>query len=173
MSKLICDHKAITSAIISLYADTGETPGPAPGHFIRLEEDVNKYWTGAAVRSSNSHPPQLITVNCGMGSAIGPCTGQDWSAWNGPYIDKLEPYTPWKGLYALYKSDENEINSVFFPDCYPNFADNSCPVPEKIAGLIDEKVDNGNLSSGDFQFSISGHLGGPVAWKEYSWSMIK
>ncbi|MCF7894118.1 MAG: prepilin-type N-terminal cleavage/methylation domain-containing protein [Candidatus Omnitrophica bacterium] len=135
----IGDFKTLKTAIYALYADTGHwMTDHHTRSYIYLGDNPNRSWY-------NTH--DLIEDN------------NSYTGWDGPYLEKVKGKTPWKGSYAVcggcsWGVFSNKNIALEFEDVCYNPADGgngACPMPSSSRDRIDEKVDDGDRSSGDFR----------------------
>ncbi|MBU2044618.1 MAG: type II secretion system protein GspG [Candidatus Omnitrophica bacterium] len=131
VARAISDFKTIKTASVSLYADTGKWP------------DTN--WGDTRLKDSG------LFIDNGVN-------------WDGPYLEKNPDPHPWGGRYIFESEDEwaksptepanglTEMLIDFENYCLSGSA-TGCPVPETSAKRIDEAVDDGNSSWGEFRYS--------------------
>ncbi|MDD3297092.1 MAG: prepilin-type N-terminal cleavage/methylation domain-containing protein [Candidatus Omnitrophica bacterium] len=152
VAEVIGDFKALKASMYCLYADTGkwmarETNGKIsnaqPGRYGGAEDE--------AIFIKIDHYFELMTD---LGNMPG---------WDGPYMEKLKAKTPWGGIYVLQSYHCNgasidykgwDIWLELEDYCYDNPSDDSCGVKEKIAKIIDRKIDDGDLAKGEFRRCI-------------------
>lgn len=80
VSSAISDYKAIKTASLSYYADTGKWP----------------------VTANSNHNASVVFVD---GGDVAPFTGNaEPTGWNGPYLEKWPDKNPWGGSYTFTNS---------------------------------------------------------------------
>jgi type II secretion system protein G len=147
VSRAISDYKSIKTASNALYADTGQWPG----------------WHNCDYPISDSDLLQNVRGLFG---------------WDGPYLEKVPNTHPWGGLY--YFEGENdyaksptqpadgrtELIIDFENACYPfnPSTSSNCSVPDSAAKKIDETVDDGDNSWGNFRHSTADDTHWILAW---------
>ena len=129
VAKAVSDFKAIKNACGALYADTGHWPH---GHWTRLD-----------------HSNLVENVD-------------NWPGWDGPYLERTIVQTPWGGTYFFDtfwnwgRGPQIEL-TLEIEDCCYNGPDvgcgpnGGCPAPVASARRIDQIIDDGNLSTGEFR----------------------
>ncbi|MCF7894113.1 MAG: type II secretion system protein GspG [Candidatus Omnitrophica bacterium] len=135
ITEAVGDFKTYKTALYTLYADTG------------------KWGTDAHYSGSNNYVAmdnytELIEDPGGM------------AGWDGPYLDKLKGKTPWEGTYVMQASNctggaAKEIWLEFENNCYDG-SGNNCDISDATAEKLDEKVDDGDLTTGLFRQCGSG-----------------
>ncbi|MDD3296985.1 MAG: type II secretion system protein GspG [Candidatus Omnitrophica bacterium] len=136
IARAIADFKAIKAASITLYADTG-------------------YWPHGYDSSRRVEGSELFR-NTG-----------NYAGWDGPYLESNIPMHPWGGLYTftsntdLYSANGSSPNGIhefcleYEDACYPDGPNFKCAIPYASRKKIDEKIDDGDGSTGAFQYSYS------------------
>ena len=150
VSASIADFKTYKAAIHSLHVDTG--------HWISDDKNNLSVPLMPGETPLDTNPVSLTK----WGNAL-------WPGWDGPYIEMVNYMTQWGGTYFIawnYNFGREANSELFleFEDCkYPcGPGDNEkSPMPEKAAIKIDETIDDGNLSKGDFR----------AAGTDYHWIM--
>jgi len=155
VTEIIGDFKAYKTAIYSLYADTGKwivASGTwAPQHFNNhtsiLVEDPGSSFVGEAWWN-------------------GPFTG-----WDGPYIEKIKPKSPWEGRYSIESwldfdsSGGRELWLDFEDYCYPDGPHGPCSMPDQAYDQIEQKIDDGIPGDGNFRHGNStAQTDSDIAW---------
>jgi len=137
VAKAVSDFKTIKTATYALYADTGQWPSSSGQDLFVANSDL----------LNNVH---------------------SWSGWDGPYLEKSPDPHPWAGRYMFEGQDNyggglsNELILEFEDYCHPSGPNSpKCAVPRNSARKIDEKVDDGDLSTGDIR---QGSAGGDMGW---------
>jgi len=126
VAKAVEDFKTISTASYSLYADTGRWPLQCGGDDCK-ELEITE-----------------IFVDPG------------WPGWDGPYIESALRKHPWGGQYVIQIWDDigkgPGADLVLYLDnnCYDH-SSLKCEVPENSALMIDSQIDDGSLSTGEFQ----------------------
>jgi len=123
ISRAIADLRAVKTALLTLYTDTGHwpvEPYPDPAWQLSISIDSDLY--------SNLH---------------------SWQGWDGPYLEKQYSSSPWGGSIAIQsvnegEGPEQEILIEYDDDCVQSA--NKCPVPIAAAEIIDQKLDDGNTT---------------------------
>lgn len=101
--------------------------------------------------------------------------------WNGPYLDGglWNKKTPWGGQLGLVKYDSNgnglkEVWLVLDDDAPgTNYSDNSGTIPQKALQEIDNRVDDGDLDTGDMFLGDNKDTGGIFAPGEGAWRIFR
>ncbi|MBU2251384.1 MAG: type II secretion system protein GspG, partial [Candidatus Omnitrophica bacterium] len=149
VARAFADWKAIKAACGAFYADSGKWPGTATTGARRIED------AGLITNSTN---------------VVG---------WDGPYLEKAIAH-PWGGMYWIsrnvnYKtptgwslrgedSDLPDLDMEMGNDCYFSLGSTAsefnCQVPAASALFIDEKLDDGNISTGIVRYFCSDRTNG-------------
>lgn len=130
----ISDFKAYKAAIYSLYSDTGRWVTDASNYFMFTPTNNN------------------LMVNL-----------SDWAGWDGPYLEKAKSSHPWSGSYYLGAGISWQgvggtgIVLEYEDSCYPSGPNGGCPMPRNSALNIDDQLDDGVLTTGDFYGSSDYH----------------
>lgn len=102
--------------------------------------DTNVYPPG-----NPSHNPTLDPLQNSLGVA----------GWSGPYYNTTAREHPWGGPYKLIRHDANNdgiFDYIIQVDDDPiGGPNNGSQIPSKSLLMIDQIIDDGNLTSGDFQ----------------------
>jgi general secretion pathway protein G len=136
ISQAIADLRAYKTAIAAFRVDTGSLP------------EAWEYVTNEYCLTDNG----LLTNK------------NNWTGWDGPYLEKVKSIHPWRGTYCLvlwHSGDSNpsrelflQFNSGCYPYDIPGLPDNgnyNCGIPEEAARKIDSVLDDGNLLTGNFR----------------------
>ncbi len=128
ISQCIADLKAIKTATVTLYADTGQWGVP---DVTKVHSYAGDYW----VVISDS---QLLNND------------EAYNGWDGPYLEQTNSQHPWGGHYALWvenqgKGPEQELQIII--EDYGTLSD----IPEDTALRIDELIDDGDPLDGNFR----------------------
>jgi general secretion pathway protein G len=123
--RAIGDYYTFRNSVNTLYADTGR-------------------WIGDAGQEC----PLLLTY----GTTDLDVDLHNWNGWDGPYVEMMNPVSPWGGTYYLCLTDpaaqpvnQNALWVSTENYCYPN-GPSSCGVPRKSAIRIDSLFDDGENS---------------------------
>ncbi|MBU2044161.1 MAG: prepilin-type N-terminal cleavage/methylation domain-containing protein [Candidatus Omnitrophica bacterium] len=139
VAKAVSDFKTISTATRVLYADTARWP----------------------LQCTNSSWPEQCGISGKHCERVGESemyNDPGWSGWDGPYLDSASSVHPWKGLYFFSILDdfaggpERDI-ALMFDNLCPPYQEPyvwQCGVPDNAALLIDQKIDDGNVTSGEF-----------------------
>ena len=118
------DYNTYRAAIVSLYSDTGHWPVDVPS-----TECPVKLESGETALDHDKYR---------------------WHGWDGPYLEKMQPSTPWAGIYYLCYLDSSVVtikNSLWLAienRCYPDGASDTCGMSDRTGLRIDELLDYNN-----------------------------
>lgn len=126
IAKAIADFKGIKSGANALYADTGNWPHGGDSSVQVINSDLMRNVSG-------------------------------WAGWDGPYLSNFLGMHQWRGGYffttnaQLGQGANFELSLEFEDWCYPAGPNGGCPIPTASLQNIDETVDDGVLTTGEFR----------------------
>ena len=138
ITRVVADLKSMKTAALAYYADTGRWP---------LEKPAGDPTTPPC----SGGGPWVEVYNSSLMEDTG------ISGWDGPYLDNPNVATPWGNIYAFYIYDANDngidldLSIILSNHCYPTAGVYCPPITHKIAQRMDDLIDNGNLSDGNFR----------------------
>ncbi|MDD3296982.1 MAG: prepilin-type N-terminal cleavage/methylation domain-containing protein [Candidatus Omnitrophica bacterium] len=141
----ISDFKTYKTSMGALYADTG--------HWIADSFGPNRRAQGLYPGATN------LDTNI-----------SNWPGWDGPYLEKVKLSTPWGGIYTIERWNDfgrgsrKEMWLGYDDLCYSGGLSN-CYIPLKSAQKMDERIDDGDLSTGSFRHGLyTSESSGDCAW---------
>jgi hypothetical protein len=104
----------------------------------------------------------------------------NWSGWDGPYLEKVKSADPWNGMYCFQFYDEGrgparefaiELNRCCYPSVIPaspTCISDKCFIPDESAQRFDATFDDGDTSDGNL-FYERFTAGVPLPVKDFLW----